>query len=77
MFKNVHDIYACFTVVSYNATLVYKKSAILKCDVDGLTSYKPMQWWKPKNHGGEKIVADNVKFITSDQNNTLTIVAAS
>lgn len=50
--------------------LVPKQNATLRCDVEGITDYRPLLWWR----NGKQIVSDLEKYITDDLNSSLVIV---
>jgi hypothetical protein len=56
-------------VIGHNSTLTKNgQDVVLRCEVEGLTSYKPVSWYK----GDVKIVPTD-KFALSDVNDTLSI----
>jgi len=50
--------------------LIRKQNATLRCDVSGITDYRPLFWMR----NNERIKPDGEKYITDQQNNSLTIV---
>ena len=65
---------ACYYVVhNQDGHLIPKQNATLRCEVSGITDYRPLFWMREN----ERITPDGEKYMTDHQNNTLTIIRPS
>ena len=65
--------FVCYVVINKDGHLIPGKNATLRCEVQGITNYKPLLW----ERNGKQITPDGEKYITDQSNNSLLIITPS